>query len=170
MRPEFYAQASVYGDLYGYGKHTLGCYQCKTILHKNEKFNINVAFLNPRVGGGNQKSVKSSNPMRIADQYDYAKTIFAKISQADCWQGLIVVKQEVAYNSFGQFLGSFTQWNPTSHHHFLMQLWAQENMPCARFTAAPGVSDDEYFANLDNYVYEEWPQENEITPVEKFLW
>jgi len=123
MRPDFLAQATVYGDTYGFNNHELVCYNCKTMLHVNKKFNFNVAFLDPKVGGPNKAAIQSQNPINIINAHvdtHNAQFYLHEIAQADCWTGLMVVVNGLGYWTNGQLLEDYTQFHGVTPAHFVL--------------------------------------------------
>lgn len=48
MAPTFLTQATVYGETGGFNNHCLSCYNCKVMLHLNGKYNMHVAYIDPK--------------------------------------------------------------------------------------------------------------------------
>ena len=101
MKPEFLAQTIVYDEIVGFSKHAQACYQCKAFLHANKRYNINIAFLDPKKGGPNHKTLDSDYPFTYLRWHDnnHAGWIQWKLSQHDCWTGMVVVQHNHHYKS-----------------------------------------------------------------------
>lgn len=108
MRPEFLAQAIVYDELGGFNKHMHACYQCKVILHANKRYNINIAYLDPRAGAPNSQVANSGYPKQFVEKNRNGNAGWNlwQLSQHDCWTGLVVVERYHTYWTTGQFVNA----------------------------------------------------------------
>jgi len=174
MRPEFLAQATVYGDMYGYNNHTLSCYNCKIMLHQRKKFNINIAYIDPKAGAPVAASVNSHYPRDFTNKVPIknAQWILFFLSQHDCWTGMMAVGNGHNYWTDGNFIGThYMQFLPETKPAFVLQLWAQQHLPCIRMKK-PSLadyfkSDEELMEIINNSLYEQMPEETSIEDLEQ---
>jgi hypothetical protein len=73
------------------------------MLHVNGRYNINIAYLNPAVGGPNLSAVRSTYPVDFTNQnpQGHAGWLLYYLSQHDCWTGMVAVRTGLDY---------FTTW------------------------------------------------------------
>ena len=136
MAPEFLTQATVYNDISGFDNHYLTGYSDRTVgmLHLNGKYNMQVTYIDPRVGGPMTNSVNSPNPVNIVNSNTdahNARYYANQISHADCWTGMMVVVNGLNYWTTGEIMNSgYMQFHPTTNANYVLQLWAQNGYPC----------------------------------------
>ena len=135
MRPEFLSQTMVYNDIWGFDNHEHACVQCRVMLHVNKRYSINIAYLDPAVGGPNFDSVRSPYPKDFTDQnpQDNASWLLFYLSTRDCWTGMVAARTGNDYfTTLGFAEKQFLLYLSEVNGGFTINLWSQRNMPCIR--------------------------------------
>ena len=93
----------MYDEIVGFSKHAQACFNCTAILHAKKRYNINIAYLDPTVGAPNYFVVNSDYPAKFVKEHENSHAGWNqwKLSQHDCWTGMVVVQQHHHYATSG---------------------------------------------------------------------
>ena len=134
MIPDFVAHALVYNDIEGEDNHAQVCQQCRITYHADNKFTINMAYLDTKMGAPNYTAVRSNYPRELTESHDVqrADVLQFHFMWHDCFSGCVVVRNDGNDVNITTDFCDYLQYHPDIKNGFTMSCWSQQGLPCLK--------------------------------------